>query len=282
MPSSKLSDQDVFDITSSDEPAKALAERFCVSSQTVYRTRRGTRNQNRAQPLKRGRPRTRFSKLCGCDCGALTSPGRDYRAGHSSRLIRAHEGVLQSTPPVVRNRNPRERVIAPGARFGRLTVLEPVEGHAKAGRKYRCRCDCGGESMPMGYRLRNEHTRSCGCLQRERASEANLVHGASHGGQNHRTYRTWKNMRNRCNNPNSPDFRWWGARGIKVCDEWGGPDGFPRFRDHVLALPHRGEPGRSLDRIDNDGDYEPWNVRWGTHVEQARNRRPCRRGRDGG
>lgn len=157
-----------------------------------------------------------------------------------------------------------------GETYGRLTVREATDERAADGSvKFRCVCVCGGEALTTAFKLRSGHTRSCGCLQRERSKEANTRHGCCRRSGQHRLYTTWASMRNRCNNPRSPDYKWWGARGVKVCNEWNGSKGFPNFRDHASGLAHYGEPGRSLDRIDNEGDYEPGNVRWATHGEQS-------------
>lgn len=78
-------------------------------------------------------------------------------------------------------------------------------------------------------------------------------------------------MKQRCNNPNDHGYKNYGGRGIKVCKEW--EDSFQAFYDYVSVLPHFGEEGRSLDRIDNEGDYEPGNVRWATRKEQNFNKR---------
>ena len=88
----------------------------------------------------------------------------------------------------------------------------------------------------------------------------------------------WRQIKSRCNNPNDKDFYKYGGRGIKLCDEWFlYPDGFLNFFEHVSQLPHFGESGYTLDRINNDGNYEPGNVRWATYKEQTANRRCVRK-----
>lgn len=84
-------------------------------------------------------------------------------------------------------------------------------------------------------------------------------------------YHVWDSIKYRCNNPHYPRWKDYGGRGIKICDEWA--SNFQAFFDYVSALPHFGEPGYSIDRINNDGNYEPGNVRWATRTEQNRNRR---------
>ena len=94
---------------------------------------------------------------------------------------------------------------------------------------------------------------------------------ATHGFKGTNIYNTWCNMKQRCNNKNYFQYEYYGGRGITVCDEW--QNSFEAFYEHVSQLPHYGEEGYSLDRINNDGNYEPGNVRWATRKEQMNNRR---------
>jgi hypothetical protein len=104
-------------------------------------------------------------------------------------------------------------------------------------------------------------------LQRRRSSEASTVHGM------YRTkeYAVWNTMVERCRNPKKDSYRYYGGRGIRVAPEWVGREGFTRFWAHIGSTY---QPGLTLDRIDNDGDYKPGNVKWSTPREQALNRRP--------
>ena len=117
------------------------------------------------------------------------------------------------------------------------------------------------------YDLRRGHTKSCGCLRTQWLAEASTTHGLKHSS----LYSHWSDMKNRCNNPRYKRFADWGGRGITVCDEW--QKDFMAFYDHVTSLPHCGEKSYTLDRINNDGNYEPGNVRWATRYEQNMNRR---------
>lgn len=152
-------------------------------------------------------------------------------------------------------------------RFGRLVVLSP---HSRVSARQKiawlCQCDCGNTAVVMGEHLRSGHTQSCGCLQSDVTTERNMTHGMADDG----LYATWGKMNQRCVNPNTPRYERYGGRGIAVCDEW--KVSFPSFLAYVSQLPHYGEEGYTLDRTDNDGNYEPGNVRWASPTEQSRNR----------
>lgn len=157
-----------------------------------------------------------------------------------------------------------------GQRFGRLTVLERC-GSSKDGQKiYRCQCDCGRIKEVKSGNLRSGKTKSCGCITSENTTKRNKQN-AVHGGCGTRLYTIWLDMRQRCYNDKSINWHLYGGRGIKVCKEW--DEDFAEFRD--WALSHGYDNELQLDRIDNDGNYEPNNCKWSSRVEQGNNRRTC-------
>ena len=151
-------------------------------------------------------------------------------------------------------------------RFCRLIVVEKTDRRSGSNGSivWKCKCDCGKETFVSSDNLRSGNTTSCGCLQKERASETKTIHRQSYSSE----YRAWQNMKARCYNPNNKYYKNYGERGIEVCDRW--KDSFENFFEDMGPKP---SSKHSIDRIDVNGNYEPENCKWSTDQEQARNKR---------
>lgn len=155
-------------------------------------------------------------------------------------------------------------------RFARLVALGPIGVNSAKRVLWKCRCDCGKFVNVRSDLLHSGQVKSCGCFNSEVHSSLLKTHGLSQT----KFYAAWRGMVQRCTVPKFPSYKEYGGRGIRVCDEW--MDNVEAFHDYVSQLPHFGEKGYTLDRIDNHGNYEPGNVRWASKSVQSRNSRQVR------
>lgn len=156
-------------------------------------------------------------------------------------------------------------------KFGKLLVVER-SGYIGAKIAWSCLCECGNVKRISATNLKNGHTSSCGCLQKQlqsaRITIANTVHGHNKGGTGNqsRTWNSWSSMKKRCTMKKHISYKDYGGRGITFCERW---------KEFIPFLQDMGErpEGHTLDRIDVNGNYEPSNCRWATLSEQQKNKR---------
>lgn len=146
--------------------------------------------------------------------------------------------------------NPQENV-----KYGRWTVISNTAPPYHV----LCRCDCGTIRNVYLSALLREKSKSCGCLHKEKVT--------THGHNGTRTYKSYHAMKERCLNPNHQAYEFYGGRGIKICDRW-----LLSFENFLEDMGERPEE-RTLDRVDNDGDYTKMNCRWATKSQQNKNKR---------
>lgn len=161
-------------------------------------------------------------------------------------------------------------VLKEGMKFGKLTVRELVINGNTNQRKYLCDCECGGTKITSEDNLRRGHCRSCGCLYKGHggSKKKNIFMGSDS-----KLYRTWSGIKSRCFDQNSHNYHNYGGRGITMCDEW--KNDYNTFKKWALHNGYDESGGRdcSIDRIDTNGNYDPYNCKWSTAKEQANNTR---------
>lgn len=194
---------------------------------------------------------------CECDCGNI----KDIRCDHvlNGRTISCGCKL-----------NPEKWIDLTGRRFKKLTVIEKAykDGYFVY---WRCKCDCGNETIVYSSNLTRGVTRSCGCYKKERTKETNVIHGDTKT----RLYNIYLGMKNRCYNEREPAYHSYGGRGIKVCNEWLAKEtGYITFKKWALENGYSDK--LTIDRIDVNGNYEPSNCRWVDVYTQANNKRTNR------
>lgn len=190
---------------------------------------------------------------CLCLCGAhLVVAGHALVSGNTKSC-----GCLSRDATIKTWRKPMV-----GRTFGRLKVMAYVETKRKVA-YWACQCICGKQTIANGGALRNGHIQSCGCLRNERVPR-------THGRSRTPIYFIWKSMRQRCENPNNRAYRYYGMKGVTVCERW---------QDFALFFEDMGDPpeGLTIDRINPEGNYCPENCRWANWSVQNSNKRKRRK-----
>ena len=151
-----------------------------------------------------------------------------------------------------------------GKQINRLKVIGKAYKDEYNHWYWECKCDCGNKVIVAGNNLRRGTIKSCGCWRSERMEKLNKTHGL----RGERIYNIWSRMKQRCENPKAPEFHNYGGRGIELCEQW---HHFEPFCEWAMANGYK--DGLTIDRINNNGNYEPSNCRWTTPKNQCNNKR---------
>jgi len=188
---------------------------------------------------------------CICACGKIRElQATMLRARRSTKCFDCSRKELNDPAPVI------------GKKFGHWTVLKYVE--TKNGQRiFKVKCKCGYiRNHKFNELNRKKRTIQCRVCHNRAVARNNRKHGM----HTTKIYKVWCAMLSRCNNPNATAYKWYGARGIKVCDSW------HKFENFYKDMNEQPFIGATLDRIDNDKDYKKSNCRWVTHQENCQNR----------
>jgi len=210
------------------------------------------------EPKIRNNGRKRRMVLCKCDCGKEKIVNLDsLLSGKSKSCGCGMSSIRNGITHNVRRKSIKHLI---GKKYNRLTIISEIELKKYEPKKVLCRCDCGKEKIIVLSNIIKGKSKTCGCMQGM----------STHKLSEHRLYDTWTNMKQRCLNPKNKKYNSYGGRGIKICNEW--LNDFMNFYNWAMANGYK--KGLTIDRINNDGNYEPLNCQWIPHKDNSIKHRP--------